>query len=471
MPDSGDEVDDRITRRRIVQGSPLVLMGLAGCSGGDGGDGGSDGGDGGDGTGDGGDTETPTPGMPGEVTFLHFETDEARRTKIEELASAWAEESGVAVDQRVVPEADLPTQISSAVASNTLPAVGELSNRALYSARDAVSTDDATQVIEELGEDTFYDPVLRLVSDGEGGYVGVPLYTWQQLIAYRESVAEEMGLPVPSTWEDFETFAEATHDPDNDVYGCLLGSDQSQFTLQCFQQFALANDAAVFDEDGDIVFDDDPMVEALEFYARMARKYNPPGEMGPGDVGPVWGQGQTHLYSSNTISFYFEALGVDEGETVEGFGVVPTMERESEATFGEVVSTTTFKVDPGPRRASREFQTYLRDTEGGKSSPYLQFLHLQVGLFNPTQKGILDSDPYLDHPNVRKWPDEWHQDLIPSSIEQMDRFGFRGEEVFPEIGQITGNFLITDAIREIVDGGDAETVASQKADEMRDLIS
>jgi hypothetical protein len=53
----------------------------------------------------------------------------------------------------------------------------------------------------------------------------------------------------------------------------------------------------------------------------------------------------------------------------------------------------------------------------------------------------------------------------------MDRFGFRGEEVFPEIGQITGNFLITDAIREIVDGGDAETVASQKADEMRDLIS
>jgi ABC-type glycerol-3-phosphate transport system substrate-binding protein len=413
MPDSGDEVDDRITRRRIVQGSPLVLMGLAGCSGGDGGDGGRDGGDGGDGGdgmdgggdggdggsdggdgggdggsdgGNGGDTETPTPGMPGEVTFLHFETDEARRTKIEELASAWAEESGVAVNQRVVPEADLPTQISSAVASNTLPAVGELSNRALYSARDAVSTDDATQVIEELGEDTFYDPVLRLVSDGEGGYVGVPLYTWQQLIAYRESVAEEMGLPVPSTWEDFETFAEATHDPDNDVYGCLLGSDQSQFTLQCFQQFALANDAAVFDEDGDIVFDDDPMVEALEFYARMARKYNPPGEMGPGDVGPVWNQGQTHLYSTNTISFYFEALGVDEGETVEGFGVVPTWSERAKPPSAKSSRRRRSKSTPvraGPPASSRRTSETPR---AARAVPISSFSTSRSGCSTPPRR-------------------------------------------------------------------------------------
>jgi hypothetical protein len=43
--------------------------------------------------------------------------------------------------------------------------------------------------------------------------------------------------------------------------------------------------------------------------------------------------------------------------------------------------------------------------------------------------------------------------------------------VFPEIGDITGNFLITDAIRDVIDGDDAGTVASETAEEMRDLIN
>jgi hypothetical protein len=53
----------------------------------------------------------------------------------------------------------------------------------------------------------------------------------------------------------------------------------------------------------------------------------------------------------------------------------------------------------------------------------------------------------------------------------MERFGRRGDQVFPEIGDITGNFLITDAIQAVIDGTDPETAASDAADEIRDLIS
>lgn len=448
--------DVTVSRRALMALGAGGAAALAGCAG--------------VGDTDGGTPTDATPALPDSITFLHFETDQERRSEIEDIAAGWTDTSGVDVGTRVVPEADLPTEIQTSAASDTLPAAAELSNRALYSARDAIATDAATATVEAIGEDAFYDNVLRQVATGDGGYYGAPLYTWQQLTLYRESVREEQDLPEPTDWESFEAFASATHDPDNDVYGCLLGSDQSQFTLQCFQPFALSNDAHVFDEDGNIVFDADPMVEALDFYARMAREYNPPGEMGPGDVGSVWGQGQTHLYSSNTISFFFEALGVEEGGTVEGFGVVPFVEREQRATFGEVVATTTLDVDRGAERAAREFQTYLHDAEGGADSPYLRWLHMQVGLFNPTREGILDDEEYIDHGNVAKWPDEWHEEVIPTAIERMDRFGFRGDEVFPEIGQITGEFLITDAIRQIIDGDDAEQVASETAEEMRDTI-
>lgn len=449
------------TRRNVLKtGAGAMSLGLAGCIGG------------------GGDSAD-------NITFLHFETDESRRETLNELGAAWSTESGVGFNQRDVPEADLGTEIIAAVQSETLPTAGELSTRALYNVRNSIQAEDAQQVIESIGEDRFYDGTLRFASTGDGGYYGVPLYTWQQLTLYRPSVREELGLPEPTDYASFREFAEATHDPDNNVYGCLLGSDQSQFTLQCFQPFALANDASVFDEEGNIVFDEQPMVEALAFYGEMCRRFNPPGDMGSGDVGQVWGNSQTHLYSSNTISFYFEALGLDEGETVDSIGVVPYVEEERRATFGEVVSTVNFQVDEEARReAGRSWQEFLRRTDpfepagtavsgeapSGSFVPYRRFLELQVGLFNPVFEEVLNSQAYRDHPNISRWPDRWIDEVIPQAIDSMERFGFRGDSVFPEIGQITGQFLITDAIREIIDGGDPQTVAENKAEQMRDAI-
>lgn len=463
-PDVGG---DGPSRRDVLRaGAGAATLGLAGCLGGGGGD----------------DADS--------ITFLHFETDSGRRTAIQRLGNAWSTSSGVSFDQRDVPEADLGTEITAAVQSNTLPTAGELSTRALYNVRNAVNGDDAETVIDAIGEDSFYDSTLKFVSDGEGGYLGVPLYTWQQLTLYRPSIRQEFDLPEPTDYATFREFAETTHDPDNDVYGCLLGSDQSQYTLQCFQPFALANEARVFDADGNIVFDEQPMVEALAFYGEMCREYNPPGDMGTGDVGQVWGNEQTHLYSSNTISFYFEALGAGEGETVDSIGVVPFVEESRRSTFGEVVSTVNFDVDGSARReAGRGWQEFLRSREtfepegtpvgggnatgggeGGGFNPYLEFLHLQVGLFNPVIEGMLSSEAYLDQDNIRKWPAEWTEEVIPEAISSMERFGFREDAVFPEIGRITGQFLITDAIRSVIDGDDPETVASDAADRMRDAI-
>jgi multiple sugar transport system substrate-binding protein len=482
MTDDADQSGGRdigLTRRRVLYGSGLAMAGLAGCLGGDDSD---------------------------EMTFLHFETDPGRRDTIGAIGDSWAEDSDFDFNQQDTPEEDLPADITASVSADTLPATAELPNGILFDARDAINEEPANNIIDEFGEDAFYDKTLEFVSDGEGNYLGVPLYTWTQLFGWDEEYRQENSLPKPNTWSNFKEFAEFTHDPDNNKFGCLVGHDSSPYTLQSFQPFALANDAHVFDEDGNIIFDDAEMVEALEFYASLA-ELTPPGQTNADSFG-AWelndeGERQTYVYTSNTISFYFEtAFDAAFDQVEEGWDATLEMKRndddETGATYGEVVSTVTMDVDDDDLvDASEEFQKYLHNTEDnvvtpgtdapdGLNSPYIEFCHLQPGLFNPTRPDVYNSDAFRDariesdvdgdgeDETVNlfdRWPDEWLDELIPNAIANMERFGRRGDNVFPEIGDITAEFLITGAIQDILAGQDAETVANQAAEDMRDIVN
>lgn len=472
---------DGRTRRQLLAAGGLAAAGLAGCVGLPGGDGDTTtttGGNGGGGTTTGtgtgtGATTAGTTELADQFTFLHFETQDDRKQALQELASAWAQQSGSSVNPTSVSEADLPTQLQSRIASNTLPGLAELSKRALYSVRDAIDPGAAASVVEQVGgQDAFYEAALELTATGDGGHYGVPLYTWPQLTLYRSTVQQERGLPEPTTWENIRTFAEATHQPDQNQFGILLGSDRSQYTLQCFEPFALSNDAHVFDTEGNVVFDSPEMVEALEFYTDLL-EYTPPGDIGPADVGPVWNNGQVHLYSSNSVSFYYESLAIAESDAdvVDYMGAVPYVENTTRATFGEVVSTATFQGVGGPTvNAANSFAGYLRGSPQDRST-YIDWCHLQPGLFQPVFPDVRNDQTYLNNENIQRWPETWIQDVLPTAIQNMGRFGHRDGNVFPEIGQITGNYLVTDAIREIASGGDAQAVASATAEEMRTQIS
>jgi ABC-type glycerol-3-phosphate transport system substrate-binding protein len=106
----------------------------------------------------------------------------------------------------------------------------------------------------------------------------------------------------------------------------------------------------------------------------------------------------------------------------------------------------------------------------GAGSPYIAFLHLQPGLFNPTRPAVQESDAFRSLDLFEVWPDEWLDELVPNAIESMERFGRRGNNVFPAIGEITSEFLITDAIQDILAGDDPESVANEAAEEMRGIV-
>lgn len=435
-------------RQFILATSAASAAALAGCSGN------SD---------DSGSSSADGEAMSSEFEFMHQETSDARINVIGNLAESFVSQVDTEIiNQRPVDEADLPAEISSDLAAGTLPAGAELPLRALHDASDTLRPESATKVINAIGEDNFQDNLLELVSTPDGGYYSVPIYAWAQLIQYRPSKFDEMGLPLPDSWENILEAAKALHDPNNNEFGMIVGSKRDQFTLQCFSAFALANEARVFNADGEIIFDSDEMIETLEYYAEL-NQYTPTGAQNYDPINPLWQNGQVHMASNSTFSLS-DVLDLD-------VSWVGSISNEVEATFGECMSTTTFDIDDQAKiSANEEWQKFLRGGDDYALSNYTDWCHMEPGGMQPVIKGFSERNDYQENEIVQAWSDELVNEQLPSAISSIDRFGFVDGKVFPAIGEITGSFLITDAIRDVIDGADARMTAESYADEMRGMI-
>lgn len=377
---------------------------------------------------------------------------------------------GPTVDVSIVPEGDLPTELSSARAAGNLPNVVQSALVTGQNVNDQgiAETESATAVIEELGEDDFYDQSLELVSTADDGYYSVPHSIDVQALTWRRSKFEELGLPEkPTSWEEIEEVASALHDPDNNQFGIGIGSAHHRFTRQCFQPIALSNGARVFNADGEVVFDSSEMVDAMEFYAKLQRQYGIPGDHDHVPVLNAYIDEQVHFIS---FSSYILGLIVNyEGGSEE-------MARDSRAAYlhespnGEAASgnATLFTVltseSEGELNTSEAFTEYMFTDE-----PYVDWLHNNLGAFAPTRAEVFESDAYQDHPQWDLWEQalQARQDVIQNSFEV---FGIVDGRPIDGIGTIKSQLLISEAVSRVIDGDDAGTVASEVADEMRNAI-
>ncbi|MFC6974984.1 extracellular solute-binding protein [Halomicroarcula sp. GCM10025709] len=195
-----------LSRRRLLElGSIAAAAGLAGC-GGDGGsgDGGSgDGGSGDGGSGDGGSGDGGSGGggeeTASEIGYWNIHNGDDFREPINTIVSDFEDSAGTTVNTRYVDNDDISEQLSSAVASDTLPNVGLLAIQTIQrlGADGTLSAESTTSVVDEIGEDDFRDGPLQFMSDGDGGYYGVPADAWVQGIWYRKSAFEEEGSNRP----------------------------------------------------------------------------------------------------------------------------------------------------------------------------------------------------------------------------------------------------------------------------------
>lgn len=124
------------------------------------------------------------------------------------------------------------------------------------------------------------------------------------------------------------------NDPASKKYGIALPTAESVLTEQSFSQFALSNQANVFDAQGKITLDTPEMAQALEYYRALAANTMP----GSNDIMEVKDAFMNGTAPMAIYSTYILLTVIKEGEPQNVGFVVPT--EKTSAVYGMLTSLT-----------------------------------------------------------------------------------------------------------------------------------
>jgi multiple sugar transport system substrate-binding protein len=193
------------------------------------------------------------------IEFMHSSVEQERQAVISQLIARFEKENpGITVKQVPVEEDAYNTKVITLSRSGSLPEVIETSHdyAKVMDKEQLIDRLAVATVISNVGEGAFYDGVLRIVRTEDGSaWTGVPVSAWIGGIWYRKDVLAKAGLDEPKNWQQLLDVAQKLNDPANKKYGIALPTAESVLTEQSFSQFALSNQANVFNAEGKITLD------------------------------------------------------------------------------------------------------------------------------------------------------------------------------------------------------------------------
>ncbi|MGI9255893.1 MAG: ABC transporter substrate-binding protein [Salinispira sp.] len=216
----------------------------------------------------GGVDEMSGAGVP--VTSITLWTTEEQPERIavqEEIAADFRAVTGVSVEVVPVSENELGARATAAFAAGELPDIiyAPLANVVNWSQEGIADPGSATEVVNNLGADSFAPGVLSLV-ESNNEYAAVPVDGWTQLLVYRKDLFEQNNLAPPTTYDAIVKAIEVLHDPPN-LYGFVAATDPSQtYMMQVLEHIGLANGVDIVDDSGNVSLDTPETIEMLEFY-------------------------------------------------------------------------------------------------------------------------------------------------------------------------------------------------------------
>ncbi len=351
---------------------------------------------------------------PVSFDFWTTETQSDRMATIQVLIDTYTTlYPDVSINLVAVDENDLATHVQTASAAGTLPAMFEApaETAVAFGVEGILDTAAVTDIVNGIGKDKFYQGALKVLeTSAKDGYYALPYHGWVQGLWYRADWFEEAGLEPPATWEATLKAAKYFYKPDENQYGILVGTKPEGYAEQCFTPIAMANNAALFDKDGKLVFNSPEMKEAVEYYAELA-KYNPPG--------PQTWRARDYYLQGKLAMFYYSTYIMDDlalqevaagsltsenFENLKGSGfdpelvdktkLAPIMTNKASAGYGTVVAFGLFNQDDSAKTAAaKNFIKYLYT-----QNAYITFLHMAPGGMNPMLKEISTNARFQNDP-------------------------------------------------------------------------
>lgn len=422
-----------------------------------------------------------------QITLWTTEEQPERLEVQNRIADAFEEETGISVEVVPVTESELGQRATAAFAAGDLPDViyHPLSRTAGWAEEGILDTFAASEVVRNLGEDTYGQGVLDMVSF-QGDYAAVPHSGWTQLLLYRADLFEEAGLEAPTDYASIRAAIDALHDP-ADMYGFVAATDPSEdYMMQVFEHIALANGIQLVDEDGNVNLDTPEFVEVLEFYEDLADA-SPPGNL-------YWEQSRELYFAGQAAMIVWSPFILDElGGLRDSVPVTFDADREqgSLAAATGVVSRIAGPNNPDGAgwadvrsygiTVDADIEAAQQFVEYSMSEAYIDTLSIAAEGAFPIRSGPeAGSDQYVQEwaqievgvdafaPLGELFGEDVVSDIV-AGVEQADRWGYsQGQGAL--VSSLYGTRVMSEAVREFLDGErSAEETASLIQEEVEAL--
>lgn len=306
------------------------------------------------------------------IRFWTTEEQPERLAKQQEMAAQFEAATGTAVEVIPVSESDLGTRTTAAFAAGDLPDViyHTLQYALPWAEAGILDVDAATDVVEELGADTFAPGAIAMASTG-GGVASVPVDGWTQMVVYRADKFAEAGLEPPTSYANVQAALEALHNPP-EMYGFVAATKVDEnFMSQVLEHVFLANGVSPVSADGFAPLDEAATTEVLEFYKSIA-KASPPGEL-------FWQQSRELYFAGQAAMIIWSPFILDELAGLRD-SAPPTI--NDDPTSSELASktgiVTTFSGPSNPDGAAWGDVRYFGITNDADTDAAMEFVKFSM---------------------------------------------------------------------------------------------
>lgn len=240
-----------------------------------------------------------------DIRFWTTEEQPERLAKQQAMAAEFASATGHRVEVIPVTESDLGTRATAAFAAGDLPDVvyHTLQYALPWAEAGILDTDAASEVVDELGRETFSAGPLAMAAV-EDGVASVPVDGWTQMVVYRKDLFDAAGLEAPSSYAKVLAALDALHNPP-EMYGFVAATKVDEnFMSQVLEHVFLANGVSPVDASGFAPLDEQATTEVFDFYKTIAEA-SPPGEL-------YWKQSRELYFSGNAAMIIWSPFILDE---------------------------------------------------------------------------------------------------------------------------------------------------------------
>lgn len=424
-----------------------------------------------------------------EIVFWNHETDTPRMAAMQSVLDAFNESHpGISVRQEAVTWDDEQAKTLLAISTNSTPDFSQTVEANWTPAYLAGGLTPVDEIIEMVDEEQGYLEGCKDIYLQEGHYWAVPYASTCGKLMYRPSLLKEAGYDAPpQTWDELLDMAKTLNkDTDGDgtidIYGVGITASRSSITQETFFNLLHSAEGNLYDEDGNVDFDNETTLKTLKFYKELCQ-YTVPSyaAWGWGEYEMNWAAGEFAInpwLSPNLADFYAnENYDIASAPLPAPEGIEPG--GNFAAHHGFMVFKSAAE-DEEHWAAVKEFFSFLMQPENnwnctvacapGHIGPVTQSLTdlIAEGYYNEEYFPLENFD-YSDGSEQRE-TFETFMEVFPTAVAKGYSPGYKYGLNNTSLGDIYNSYVVADMIQKVVlENADPQETLTWAQKQMEDI--